>query len=57
MCGTFGWALGAANRQSGETVPRITNLMTHRGPDGAGYRLHDTADGRSQVISSLPLLC
>ena len=39
MCGIFGWALGAANRQNGETLARITNLMAHRGPDGAGYSL------------------
>ena len=32
MCGIFGWALGAANRQSGETLARLTNLMAHRGP-------------------------
>ena len=37
MCGIFGWALGAANRQNGETLARLTNLMAHRGPDGAGY--------------------
>ena len=39
MCGIFGWALGAANRQSGETLARITKLMAHRGPDGAGHSL------------------
>ena len=49
MCGIFGWALSAANRQTGETLARITNLMAHRGPDGAGYSLSDTADGRFQI--------
>ena len=49
MCGIFGWALGAANRQDGETLARITNLMAHRGPDGAGYSLSETADGRFQI--------
>jgi asparagine synthase (glutamine-hydrolysing) len=49
MCGIFGWALGAANRQSGETLSRITKLMAHRGPDGAGQSLFDTADGRFQI--------
>ena len=49
MCGIFGWALGAANRQSGETLARLTNLMAHRGPDGAGHTLLDTADGRFQI--------
>ena len=37
MCGIFGWALGAANRQNAETLARLTNSMAHRGPDGAGY--------------------
>ena len=49
MCGILGWALGAANRQDGETLARITNLMAHRGPDGAGYWLSETADGRFQI--------
>ena len=49
MCGIFGWALAAANRQSGDTLARITNLMAHRGPDGAGYSLSETADGRFQI--------
>ena len=49
MCGIFGWALGAANRQNGETLARLTNLMAHRGPDGAGYKLLDTAGGRFQI--------
>ena len=49
MCGIFGWALAAANRQSGDTLARITDLMAHRGPDGAGYSLSDTADGRFQI--------
>src|SRR4029079_5962455 len=47
MCGIFGWALGAANRQNGETLARLTNLMAHRGPDGFGYNLLD--GGRFQI--------
>jgi len=49
MCGIFGWALGNANRQNLETLARITNLMAHRGPDGAGYSLSETTDGRFQI--------
>ena len=49
MCGIFGWALSAANRQNCETLVRITDLMAHRGPDGAGYWLSETADGRFQI--------
>jgi asparagine synthase (glutamine-hydrolysing) len=49
MCGIFGWALGGANRQSSETLARLTNLMTHRGPDEAGDALFDAAGGRFQI--------
>ena len=33
----------------GETLIRLTDLMAHRGPDGAGHSLFDTADGRFQI--------
>ena len=49
MCGIFGWALSAANRQNRETLARITDLMAHRGPDGAGYWLSKTSDGHFQI--------
>ncbi len=49
MCGIFGWALSGAYRQNGETLGRITDLMAHRGPDGAGRSLFDSADGRFQI--------
>jgi asparagine synthase (glutamine-hydrolysing) len=49
MCGLLGWALRGENRQEHDTLVRITDLMTHRGPDGSGYWLTDTADGRFQI--------
>jgi asparagine synthase (glutamine-hydrolysing) len=49
MCGIFGWALSVANSQNGETLARLTNLMAHRGPDGAGHLLFESADGRFQI--------
>jgi asparagine synthase (glutamine-hydrolysing) len=49
MCGLFGWALSATNRESRDALVQLTDLMSHRGPDGSGYWLSDTADGRFQV--------
>ena len=36
MCGIFGWVLGAAKHQNRETLISLTDLMSHRGPDGFG---------------------
>ncbi|WP_375783727.1 asparagine synthase (glutamine-hydrolyzing) [Bradyrhizobium sp. Pha-3] len=49
MCGIFGWALRGKHRQDYGTLVRLTNLMKHRGPDGAGYWQGDTAGGCHQV--------
>jgi asparagine synthase (glutamine-hydrolysing) len=49
MCGIFGWALSEKRRQSRETLIRLTDLMTHRGPDGAGYWQTHTADGQFEI--------
>lgn len=49
MCGIFGWALSTANYQDRETLVRITDLMFHRGPDGSGYWLSETSDGKYQI--------
>lgn len=49
MCGIFGWVLGAAKRQDHETLVSLTDLMSHRGPDGSGYWLHETSDARFQI--------
>ena len=49
MCGIFAWILSGTRRQDRETLVRITDLMHHRGPDGAGYWLGDSADGSHQI--------
>jgi asparagine synthase (glutamine-hydrolysing) len=49
MCGIFGWVLGATRRQNPETLVRLTDLMSHRGPDGSGYWLRETSDERFQI--------
>jgi asparagine synthase (glutamine-hydrolysing) len=49
MCGIFGWVLGATKRQDRETLDRLTDLMSHRGPDGSGYWLRETPDERFQI--------
>ena len=49
MCGIFAWILAGARRQNREVLVRITDLMSHRGPDGAGYWLADSADGLHQI--------
>jgi asparagine synthase (glutamine-hydrolysing) len=49
MCGIFGWVLGRAEAKDRDTLVRLTDLLTHRGPDGAGYWLGETPDGNHQV--------
>lgn len=49
MCGIFGWVLAGSRRQSYEALVSTTDLMTHRGPDGAGYWLGDSANMRHQI--------
>jgi asparagine synthase (glutamine-hydrolysing) len=49
MCGIFGWAISASNRESAHTLVTITDLMAHRGPDGVGSWLSETASGHYQI--------
>jgi len=49
MCGIFGWVVEAAKHQDRNTLISLTDLMAHRGPDGSGYQLHETADERFQI--------
>lgn len=49
MCGIFGWVLGTAKHQDRETLIGLTDLMSHRGPDGSGYWLHETSNRQSQI--------
>lgn len=49
MCGIFGWALTDKWKGNYNTLAHLTDLMTHRGPDGSGYLTTDTASGRHQI--------
>lgn len=49
MCGIFAWILTGARRLDRDTLVKITDLMSHRGPDGAGYWVGDSADGQHQI--------
>lgn len=49
MCGIFGWVLAEGGRCDRDLLARLTDLQSHRGPDGGGYWLGDTADGRFQI--------
>ena len=49
MRGIFRWVLSPRKRQSGATLKRLTDLMVHRGPDGSGYYLDESANGRFQI--------
>lgn len=49
MCGIFGWVLEAKKHRDRKTLISLTDLMSHRGPDGSGYRLHETSDERFQI--------
>ncbi len=49
MCGIFGWVLAEKHRQNRETLVQLTDLMSHRGPDGAGYWQTQTADTKFEI--------
>ncbi|MBS0472158.1 MAG: asparagine synthase (glutamine-hydrolyzing) [Proteobacteria bacterium] len=49
MCGVFGWAVSERLAQSCEELARLTDLLRHRGPDGSGYDLERTRDGKFQI--------
>jgi len=49
MCGLFGWALPDAKARDRELLIELTNRLTHRGPDGAGFWLGRTADHGFQL--------
>jgi asparagine synthase (glutamine-hydrolysing) len=49
MCGLFGWALPRKSSQTRDLLVRLTDLLAHRGPDGSGYWLDDTASKDFQI--------
>src|SRR3954452_15914426 len=48
MCGIFGWVL-AGSRQNYDALVSMTDLMAHRGPDGSGYWLGNSANMLHQI--------
>ena len=49
MCGIFGWATPSSRALDRETLVRLTDILQHRGPDSAGYRIETVDGGRWQV--------
>jgi asparagine synthase (glutamine-hydrolysing) len=49
MCAIFGWILRQEHRQDATVLTHLTDLMTHRGPDGSGYWQTTTLSGNYQV--------
>jgi asparagine synthase (glutamine-hydrolysing) len=49
MCGIFGWIASKAQGRDEAALRRLTDLLSHRGPDGSGFLFEETADGKHQV--------
>src|SRR5215469_15188317 len=49
MCAIFGWILPREHGQDATVLTHLTDLMTHRGPDGSGYWQTTTLSGNYQV--------
>ncbi|HEY3636829.1 MAG TPA: asparagine synthase (glutamine-hydrolyzing) [Rhizomicrobium sp.] len=49
MCGLFGWALPEAQARDRGLLERLTDRLAHRGPDGSGFWLGNTADQSFQL--------
>ena len=49
MCENFGWILDADRPLDERTLIRLTDQLSHRGPDGSGHWLSQTANGQFQV--------
>lgn len=49
VCGLFGWAFSGGKRKDREVLARLTDLMSHRGPDGSGYWLFEPTAGNYQI--------
>src|SRR5687768_14438213 len=49
MCGIFGWAVPSSLALDQQALINLTDLLKHRGPDSAGYRIEEADGGRWQV--------
>ncbi|HXE15866.1 MAG TPA: asparagine synthase (glutamine-hydrolyzing) [Stellaceae bacterium] len=49
MCGIAGFVLQGQPRDAGQRLKAMTDRIRHRGPDGEGFFLQSTADGRYTI--------
>jgi asparagine synthase (glutamine-hydrolysing) len=49
MCGVAGFVLPGQSRDAGQRLKAMTDRIRHRGPDGEGFFVQSTADGRHTV--------
>ncbi len=49
MCGMFGWILKSSDRQDRQLLVTLTDVLTHRGPDGGGYETLEIGAGAYQL--------
>jgi asparagine synthase (glutamine-hydrolysing) len=49
MCGIFGWIAPRTAHLNEELLRRLTDGLTHRGPDGSGYWMSTAVSGTWQV--------
>ena len=49
MCAIFGWMVKQAHCPGRNRLIKLTDMMSHRGPDSTGYELHTTRDGQHSI--------
>ncbi|HEX4113393.1 MAG TPA: asparagine synthase (glutamine-hydrolyzing) [Stellaceae bacterium] len=49
MCGVAGFVLPGQPRDAGQRLKAMTDRVRHRGPDGEGFFVQSTADGRHTI--------
>lgn len=49
MCGVAGFILPGQPRDAGQRLKAMTDRIRHRGPDGEGFFVQSTADGRCTI--------
>jgi asparagine synthase (glutamine-hydrolysing) len=49
MCGILGWVAKHDRSFNYQILVQLTDLMSHRGPDGSGYWVGETRGGRYQI--------
>jgi asparagine synthase (glutamine-hydrolysing) len=49
MCGIFGWVAAKGRARDESELRRLTDLLSHRGPDGSGFLSVESADGQHKI--------